>query len=836
MKVLFAVSNEKMSESIVKQYQKEYKQIISYKNVYYFNAILKEIQRDKEYDRIVISEDLEQFTNLDYQKMDKFLFERLDSISDEASNINGEDIPIILICSERRAKSEPILVKLFGIGIYNAIIGNDRSVNEVCRLINRPRSKKEAKIYYKIDTDDVTYEKDNEDDVSELEIQNILAHYKRLGNDEEKYVESFDSIASQYNDAQLKVISKFLPLNVRAVLEERSPKYQEINSYNNKISDTVRVNSKKQNSQKGTSEIFLKTPSTRKLNEPVIVPSAIDTTKKRKILTKTSEPKKEFVQERKEEIKNQIQEEIEDILEPEDTYNMEDLNGVQAIEEIEQPAKEEQIQEQPTQKVKLQEEPSQEQLIQEQPIQEQPIKRKRGRPRKIVEEPVVQTPKRKRGRPRKVAEPIEEEVTLPGIGQQEPEEEMLLPGIEQEPEEEMLLPGMEQEPEEEMLLPGMEQEQEEEITTLPGMEQEQEEEITTLPGIEQESEETALPGIKTIVEDNSEIDNEYNKVLQNLKIENEKEEVSRNNELGRKREEKQYPELDMENLLSQNQKVIAFVGTSKNGTSFLINNVAELLSANGIDTAILDLTNNRNAYFIYTKNEDALREQSNYIMENLIKGRATGLPEHKNLTIYTSPYENNEELENVEPIIETLVKNHTVILMDCDFTTPMRYFKYAQEIYLVQSMDILTIQPLTLYLKQLSDKGMLEESKVRVILNKFMRTREINEELLIGGISIYNDAGMTVRKELFNRRTVKYITIPFELKTYLRYLDGLVVCDVSLKGYSKEFMQSLKKLASMIYEGEKAQKGKYMPPSVKNNNNAFSSNMNNTLDRMKRTY
>ena len=32
MKVLFAVSNERMSASIVKQYQKEYKQIISYKN------------------------------------------------------------------------------------------------------------------------------------------------------------------------------------------------------------------------------------------------------------------------------------------------------------------------------------------------------------------------------------------------------------------------------------------------------------------------------------------------------------------------------------------------------------------------------------------------------------------------------------------------------------------------------------------------------------------------------------------------------------------------------------------------------------------------------------
>lgn len=44
MKVLFAVSNESISDSIVKKYQKDYKEIISYKNVYYFNAIQKEIR------------------------------------------------------------------------------------------------------------------------------------------------------------------------------------------------------------------------------------------------------------------------------------------------------------------------------------------------------------------------------------------------------------------------------------------------------------------------------------------------------------------------------------------------------------------------------------------------------------------------------------------------------------------------------------------------------------------------------------------------------------------------------------------------------------------------
>lgn len=797
MKVLFAVSNDKMSESIVRQYQKEYKQIISYKNVYYFNAILKELQRDKTYDRIIISEDLEQYVNTNYEQMDKFLFDRLDSISDEASNINGEDIPIILICTERRNKGEQLLIRLFGIGIYNAILGTDRSVNEVCRLLNRPRSKKEAKIYYKIDSEDVTYEKNDENDVSEQEIQNILAHYKSLGNNEERYVESFNRIASQYNDTQLRVISKFLPLNVKAVLEANSTKYQEINSYNNKISDKVRVN-KRSEAKSGTSEVLLQNVRIPKMSEPVVVPSSIDTSKKKKVGSKSSanEIKKESVKPiiRPEKIEEVPLDDIEienipSFEETEETFaptlNFEGNNELVTIE------KEKKV---------------------EEPVVTDPPKRKRGRPRKVVEEPVVQVPKRKRGRPRKVVEPVVEEPTenavLPGVQE---ENEGILPGITTTniPREEKIVTNTRTTPKEETGIPGIE-------TSHPG----------TYNPVYEDEEESVLPGF----ENDGEIEEQYTNVLKNLKEENDnttyKEPINV--------EENQYEELNIERLLSQGQKIVAFLGTSKNGTSFLVNNVAELLSSNGIDTAILDLTQNRNAYYIYTRNEDDLREKSNYLMKNLVEGRADGLKEHRNLTIYTSAFENDTELTNVEPIIETLARNHTVVLLDCDFTTPMKYFKYAQEIYLVQSMDILTIQPLTAFLRKLSDKGMLEESKVRVILNKFMRTKQINEELLIGGISIYNDASMTVRKELFNRRTVPYITIPFEMKTYLRYLDGLVVCDVSLKGYSKEFMQSLKQLANMIYNQGDKSKGKYKPPSIKNN--TFSTNMSDTLNQMRQSY
>ena len=780
MKVLFAVSNENTSQAIIKKYQTEYKQILSYKNVYYFNAILKELQRDKTYDRVVISEDLEQYVNTDYEQMDKFLFDRLDSISDEASNSKGEDIPIILICTERRNKSEPILVKLFGIGIYNAILGNDRSASEVCRLINRPRSKKEAKLYYKIDTEDVSYEKDDENDVSEVEIQNILAHYKRIGNDEEKYVESFDSIADQYNEAQLRVISKCLPADVRAVLEENSERYQKVNSYSNKVSNKLRVEKKKK--EPGTSEILLKNSKANKMSEPVVIPTSIDANKKKKIITKPSqfnETMQGNINKKPIEEENSLEEnddllkdiEIEEI--PESEYMPEtDISELQDIEENEK----------------------------------QPVKRGRGRPRKTTTETVVEQPKRKRGRPRKATAET-------AIEQPVNEEENILPGFEED--------------EEETTLPGFENIKEEDANPI----FEENEEDTVLPGFEQEEEMSELPG----VEKQENIDNQYTDALNNLRMENQKTSNIEHDVL--RKEKVEYQELNMNNILNPGQKIVAFVGTSKNGTSFLVNNVAEILSTNGIDTAILDLTQNRNAYYIYTKNEDELRDQSTYIMNNLKVGKAYGIQEHKNLTIYTSPFEGDENMRDVEPIVETLARSHKVVLLDCDFLTPMRYFKYAQEIYLVQSMDILTIQPLTAFLRQLSDKGMLEESKVRVVLNKFVKTREINEQLLIGGISIYNDAGMTVRKELFDRKTVKHITIPFDLKSYLRYLDGMVTCDVSLKGYSKEFLQSLKILANMVYQTGKKQE-KYAPPSVKNNSNntEFSQRMNNTLNQMKKNY
>ncbi|OKZ57888.1 MAG: hypothetical protein BHV99_00105 [Clostridium sp. 26_21] len=780
MKVLFAVSNDKMSESIVKQYEKQYKEIISYKNVYYFNAILKELQRDKTYDRVVISEDLEQYVNNDFEQMDNFIFGRLDSISDEASNSRGEDIPIILICEERRVKGEEILVKLFGIGIYNAILGNDRSINEVCRLINRPRSKKEAKIYYKIDSENVYYEKNDENDVSELELQNILTHYEKIGNDEQKIVDSFDSIAAQYNNIQLKVICKCLPANVINVLERNSSRYAELFSFRSGIANDMRIDNREAKTikkgkkaqksnemqEQGTSEIMLGEAANTMMSEPVVIPSAMSSNTKRVIkeVSTVDAPIMPLKQEN---------DEIE-------TSNIE-TNELENINDDDEDKIEEEI--------------------------EQPVKRGRGRPRKVVTEPVEQLPKRRRGRPRK-NENIDEQAN-----------DAVLPGFEKEEKEEKTLPGLEMDNQEETILPGFEEQSNEEETVLPGFFDENDDKKEEQEFFANNSNEIENNNISQKEDMTQNFENNSRYFTDNVQKVN------------------QYEELDIDKLLASNQKIVSFVGTSKNGTSFLVNNVAEILAMNNVNTAILDLTQNRNAYYIYTQNDENLRIRSNECINKLIQGETQGIEVRKNLTVYTSAFD-VEEIENVEPIIETLLNKHSIILLDCDFETPDRYFKYSQEIYLVQSMDILTIQPLTLFLKKLSDKGSFSEEKVRVVLNKYIKTKEINENLLIGGISIYNDAAMSNRKELFDRKTVKRITIPFELDTYLRYLNGLVVCDISLKGYSKKLVQSLKQLATYVYSTSSTSKNnnKYTPPSINNRNSTFSPSMNSTLEQMSKRY
>ena len=293
--------------------------------------------------------------------------------------------------------------------------------------------------------------------------------------------------------------------------------------------------------------------------------------------------------------------------------------------------------------------------------------------------------------------------------------------------------------------------------------------------------------------------------------------------------------IDLSGLLTSGKKIATFVGTSKNGTSFIVNNLAEMLSTAGIDVAILDTTKNRNSYYIYTKNEEELRNIAEQTITGLAIGIARGIEVHKNLTVYTSLPDENEAIEHTDKILETLLGKHSLILIDTDFKTPSRYFEQAQEIYLIQSLDVLTIQPLTAFLRELKSKNILEDRKLRVVLNKTVKIRGINDKTIIGGMAFYNDPAMSFMTELFDRTLIKYMSIPFEEETYIKYLENVIECNVSLKGYSKGLLQSLKELGNMVYPTGGTS---YRPPTANgyNTQNTFSPGMTQTLNQMKNNY
>ena len=947
MKVLFAVSNEKISENIIKRYQKEYKEILSFKNVYYFDAILKEIQKDKSYDRIVISEDLEPFSNNNYDAIDKFIFDKLDNISDEAQDIDGNDTAIILICSDRRTKGTSFLVKIFGIGIYNALLGTERSMEQVCKLINKPRVKKEAKMYYKIDSDDVNYTKESDKEVSELEIQNINTHFKKLGKNTDKFAESFDNIASQYTDDQLRIIVNCLPINVKAVLEEDSSKYQELMSVSGTIQKVNRDSLKTRNAQKNAGikiDIIESKMNENKMSGPIVIPASVRTSKNKtpqpvkpvgnklevpnvadkskktkKVInkkteleeaknTKTTQPsvkeKKEALNKKRTEKtvnesdiiekkvvmpdgrvvvkkvrkkkteektpkitkasippvienKNKLnkkktkKDEDEFILPMEDEF--ESLDKTFKVPEVNSDFEEETL-------LGMNEDFGEETLPgMEEDFEEETLP---GMDDDFADDALLGMDDDFEEETLSGMEDDFEEETLLGMnedfeeetlpGMEEDFEEETLPGIDDDFEEEELL-GMDDDFEEEELL-GMEEDFEEEA--LPGMDDDFEEEA--LPGIDEDFEEETLPGMEDDFEeeytdevnlpdlddlDDIEtqtipgVDDDFENDIENSNFANE--DISSSTEIDSIKPKVDYSMSNLNSLLTKDKKIVTFLGTTKNGTSFLVNNLAILFSSLGINTAILDMTQNRNSYYIYTNNQEELRNIAYNSISKLSNGFNEGIRVNKNLTVFTALPNDGKDYSDAETILSTLVQNYSLILIDCDFDTPPAYFASCQEIYLVQSMDILTIQPLTAFLRDLKNIGVLEPEKVRVVVNKEIKVKSLSEKAIIGGMSFYNDPSMSYMNELFNKDMVKACTIPFEDSVYAKYLDSMATCSISLNGYSKSFISKLKTLGNMVYPlVSKSTYGNGKTPVQSNNfaSKGFSKNIDNTLNQMRKKH
>ena len=461
-------------------------------------------------------------------------------------------------------------------------------------------------------------------------------------------------------------------------------------------------------------------------------------------------------------------------------------------------------------------------------LNEQP--KRRGRPRKNpinIEENNEETKPKKRGRPRKnpiVEDEIEEIDKLQQLTNEDFENESVKQVtndiIEEDEVDNNILPGLEdnineEESGEEMILPGLDDDEQSSVN----------EELSD----NNEDLDDFLGDKKQDLEKNNYNDEFYSDEDDNTNLQDSNKYMKSYDNI--------FDDEEFEGLLSKEKKVVSFVGTSKNGTSFLVNNLAIILSNMGINTAILDATSNKNAFYIYKKNYEELRKTASNSFENLINETADGIKVNNNLTVYTTIPSKAELINSSRPILETLIRNHSLVIIDSDFNTPIEYFDKSQEIYLVQSMDILTIQPLTEFLRELKVKNILNESKIRIVLNKLLKLKGVNPKNIIGGMSNYNDPEMAFMTELFNRNSVKVSAqIPFDEDVYMKYLNSIAECDIQINGYPKEFKQRLNLLAETIYPLLPGKKDKKSKKNDRVFSSSFSPGMNSTLDNMRKKY
>ena len=400
------------------------------------------------------------------------------------------------------------------------------------------------------------------------------------------------------------------------------------------------------------------------------------------------------------------------------------------------------------------------------PVEEVKTKRRGRPPKKKTEEEVVKAeeskPKR-RGRPPKKKQ---EEITMPGFDDDDDEPQVnTMPGFDDDDEPQVnTMPGFDDDDEPQVnTMPGFDDDDEPQVNTVPGFDDDDESQANTIPGFDDDDNDPQIDNssdFSSTTQSNGYIPFDLNSP------------TGRSNDYNQTKltnTRRTYPTDAIDALLTREKKIVTFVGTSKNGTSFLVNNLALSLSKKGIDVAILDATRNRNAYYIYTENEEDLRQIAEKSIPNLINGVAAGLKVDKNLTVYTALPDDDVPMEQYEEILSTLVKNHSLILIDCDFETDFGYFAASQEIYLVQSMDIITIQPLTAFLRDLQSKNIYQPENLRIVINKELPVKTLTVKNIIGGLSFYNDPSMSFMRELFNRETAKSVSYThLTLPTILR--------------------------------------------------------------------
>lgn len=815
MKVLFAIGNEQTSKKVAEKYYNKYGEELEYKNVFYFKALLEEVKKDKTYDRIVISEDLERFYVKSIEAFDRIIFNYIDSITDEI-----EDSEIIFICSDRRTKQNDSFVeRLFNIGVYNMLIGDERTIEPLCDCIKKPLNKKEAKRHLNITS--IVSEGSSlasDDTVEEDQIMSILKYYDNMRingkTSQAEYVKAFDDISEQYNKNQLKVILLCLPADVRNAVYD-SNRYtflmdeDEISRRETKEKAQKKISNKP--AKRGGLFGILRDNRNKETQKPMPEVTVDNNQKEMERQQKEQEElKKKAEQEAlarqqaelkakqeamaKQEAELKAKAEREALARAELQKNTQVITAPENRNLVENTTKpsENDIEIDVMNSVSDKNSANEQDELRKRVEQEALAKQQEELKRKAEQEALArqQEELKKKAEQEALAneqEELKRKAEQEALARQEEE-------LKRKAEQEALARQQEElkrKAEQEAL--ARQQEELKKKAEKEALAKEQEKNVNVPPVMSNTNN-------MKIEQDRFE--------AERRKLEQEKQALEEEKRRLREQTERLNQNTGM-TTTTQNEanydeprridfkKMVLFVGSNKSGTTFTVNAVAHALAAQKITVGMLDMTRDKSMYYIYNQDDRDLRNIASECMQKLSEGIDSYIPVKRNLKVYTSvSSSDSRKAYRNRTVIDTVREANNLVIVDADFSTPFEYFEKANEIYIVQDLDIMKIQETTLFLRELKNKS-IDMNKIRIVINKYVKTM-LTPKKLIEGLSYYNDPQMSFIDELLSNK-VPYFIIPFAVENYVKYIEGMLKNELDYKKYTPEFTEAINALANSVF-------------------------------------
>ena len=860
MKVLFAMGNDLRSKNVVDRYYERYGEILEYKNIFYFKSLLEEVKNNKTYDRIVINEELEEISTNDIQQIDNYIFNNIDKITDEI-----QDADIILVCSDRRTKGDAFVNRLFSIGIYNLLIGNDRNINPLCDIIKKPKTKREAKQYLNINISSITSASVVADDeVDEIQMQNILHYYEGIKNKPEEYVSTFDKIAEQYSRKQLKIIVNFLPQKVRdAVLAENRYKYLAAEMRENapNVSTPVEGGGKTGKPKKASGGLFTLFKKERKSTDKHVgtmeisreqnsVSIKVDNDLEQVTEAPATNPSVGAFNGEKTRVEleqqNKMQAEQQAFLAAKAKAEVEARERAKMEEQValaERAKKEAEAREKAkmeeqaalAERAKKEAEAREKTNMSEQAaLVERAKKEAEAREKAKMEEQAALAERAKKEAEARENAKVESQTELTEGEKREAEDIKRAKLIEKAKAEaeareraklaENMQPSgqakQEEKKEEQVLIANnaeMEAKKQAEMNAKLKAEAEAKAQAELMAKVQAEAKKQAelikLEQEKKLKEEQEKLVMEQNKIREaQAKLEEEKRRLREEQERLISTQDQIYKmQTDAASVVytnnkitqmvsAENKKMVVFVGSNKVGTTFVTNAIAHSVASAKVKTAILDMARDKSMYYLYNQNDKSMRKKAAECMQRLSDGEDWYLDTNNNfLKVYTTvPGAVTDVRKGYKhkSIIDTVIKNNTFVIVDADFTTPIDYFEQAAEIYIIQDLDLLKMPDVTLFLRELKNRG-IDMRKIRIIINKYIKT-SLTPKQILQTLSYYSDPEMSFVDELLPTK-LDYAVIPYNLNNYAKYVDSICRGVISYKGYSEEFLQTIDEISQMVY-------------------------------------